>query len=1005
MLKRGQITIFMILGLVIIATFSFVMYSTSEVQRIQLQEQAEKVTADILETTALETYVTLCADKALEDGLDLIGKQGGRILPEQGGLPTVRFSGIPFGIENKTYHISYGVVRESVLGTLLFPLYPCLISENFPPAYCKFISGLPIFPSRKYKFGYSNLPPLCKTAKECGYDLLGGSMSIQEQLEYYIANKTKECVDFSPIIGFNETYNITKGNVSVNLTIGESSLTAIIDFPLVFEFQQFQPVITFSRFETSSPARLKRVYKFANDLVKKDTTKLDFEIDKDANNTAYYYQSLGINRIKNMRFYDDLVRITDNTFFSGEKFLFQFMIENRAPVLDYIAPPGPFSNNCTEFDIVLIENKSITIIPKAQDPDDDKIIFEYSEWKADYVEDFVNATKETCPRVEYDYRTIANSLWDYNPADGIAELAVTKADIGYHNFTLTAKSDDFSDWQIVRVMVDDLPEVNANVTGPYSDYPDKYSIEDPFTLIAQTTDHFSAESYTYEWILPDQVIATNKTELKLPENPNIRDIRTQIDLLGIVEGKNTFRLDVYTLDGTLISSTEVNATFNQCIPHSSADPIYPYNISNPFAAKHSCCSGFSYAGSGITCFTKTTYGSWNSFNTSRYDLEGYVSSGISNLPVKTNSIFQRTFTRSCPVDRGNVCDGSTTDDITDEKQCTQICRGPEAKYLDANSETEIPFDCFDYPSGATFDEPEGDDVICKELERRNAASPFDCEFECLSGECKEPVNCVCAHGSSACNGKTAEEISKANGFVTINACNENNQRMGCNWGCEAKSELDSPCLFLPSSGCDAHPDCEGKIPGEISMGDGGKFNRGCNDTCGEVFCNLNVFDFLDKTDYCSDDICIAGYEIDDDEGGCVFCDYGSKQQAGGTCEEACFADPECDERVPGSNFIAGKCIGCDFEGYGCDDVDDQFAIVCGEIPVAWNTPESGSAYELRIERTSEPATTCDMGAFELTYSIIDNYLIRHNGIPVPISKGMNAKQILNCRFNVEFILT
>ena len=77
--KRSQVTIFIIIGLVLFLTFIVIDYSARQVERARLETEAERIVADIQQTSAIDYYVSLCLKKVTEEGLKLMGKQGGNI--------------------------------------------------------------------------------------------------------------------------------------------------------------------------------------------------------------------------------------------------------------------------------------------------------------------------------------------------------------------------------------------------------------------------------------------------------------------------------------------------------------------------------------------------------------------------------------------------------------------------------------------------------------------------------------------------------------------------------------------------------------------------------------------------------------------------------------------------------------------------------------------------------------------------------------------------------------
>src|SRR3989344_3444288 len=81
--RKSQLTIFIILGFVIIFIFSFIIYVKMAV--LDNIEEQQPIAASF-EISSFKAFVQNCLDAALIEGLDLAGKQGGRIYDYQGGL-------------------------------------------------------------------------------------------------------------------------------------------------------------------------------------------------------------------------------------------------------------------------------------------------------------------------------------------------------------------------------------------------------------------------------------------------------------------------------------------------------------------------------------------------------------------------------------------------------------------------------------------------------------------------------------------------------------------------------------------------------------------------------------------------------------------------------------------------------------------------------------------------------------------------------------------------------
>ncbi|MBS3141646.1 hypothetical protein J4405_05905 [Candidatus Woesearchaeota archaeon] len=73
--KRGQVTVFIILGIIILAAIVLVFYLTGNTLVNQSEQKVN------IETKPLKNYVGDCLEKTGNDALNLIGKQGGVITP------------------------------------------------------------------------------------------------------------------------------------------------------------------------------------------------------------------------------------------------------------------------------------------------------------------------------------------------------------------------------------------------------------------------------------------------------------------------------------------------------------------------------------------------------------------------------------------------------------------------------------------------------------------------------------------------------------------------------------------------------------------------------------------------------------------------------------------------------------------------------------------------------------------------------------------------------------
>jgi uncharacterized membrane protein (Fun14 family) len=80
--KRGQITIFIVIGIIVLIVFVLSLYFISTISKEKAETAAEKAAAIPLETTAIRNYITSCLKDVSDKGAWIIAVHGGYIDPE-----------------------------------------------------------------------------------------------------------------------------------------------------------------------------------------------------------------------------------------------------------------------------------------------------------------------------------------------------------------------------------------------------------------------------------------------------------------------------------------------------------------------------------------------------------------------------------------------------------------------------------------------------------------------------------------------------------------------------------------------------------------------------------------------------------------------------------------------------------------------------------------------------------------------------------------------------------
>ena len=239
-MKKSQITIFIVLGIVIMIIFGLMYFVKSSTSDIALEKKINKVYGDFLTSTNIKEIVNGCLVKTTQEGVLLMGLQGGRIYDYQieGGYHINNENEVvPFNFTGRNpngtiYNVSYGIkARTTDLPHPDAPDYPyprslvekpylifepTKLYENNPYAhlfaYYKPGKGgpVPLLPDLCNKIGVNN-PNLIGAQMTCETYSYNND-SIQDYLREYLNQKLISCINFTFKVVSN--YNISSGNLS-----------------------------------------------------------------------------------------------------------------------------------------------------------------------------------------------------------------------------------------------------------------------------------------------------------------------------------------------------------------------------------------------------------------------------------------------------------------------------------------------------------------------------------------------------------------------------------------------------------------------------------------------------------------------------------------------------------------------------------------------------------------------------------------------------------------------
>jgi len=281
MLKRGQITLFIALGFVILIAFGFVFYVGGAIVDSRTSTSVSKVGRAAFMTVPIKEYIGGCLRTLSEDILfDKVGIQGGYI---------------DIGNADEWVNFDYSGLVYSVPYSLDGNIKNTLSLED-----------------------------------------------IQEDIEEYIDTEFVNCLNFNSFEG--DGYEITnEGSISTDVVINKNDISIQVKTPLIVKKEDSETEI--KDFVVNLPIRLNHVYSIADDLIEdvklngqdpENVYDLSSNCDNyDASSDADPEILIKINKIEGSD--DDLlIRILDydcyfNDAFVGhyhKPFIFQFVVKN-----------------------------------------------------------------------------------------------------------------------------------------------------------------------------------------------------------------------------------------------------------------------------------------------------------------------------------------------------------------------------------------------------------------------------------------------------------------------------------------------------------------------------------------------------------------------------------------------------------------------------------------------------------------------------------------------------
>lgn len=697
--KKAQITIFIIVGLVIVISFSLLIFMLSSSKEREAVGNIQSAIKTELDTKTVNFIAEDCLRKTLEDGILLIGERGGYFKREDFSNPQL------YGNLSPPKMSEAGTAYLIEMTEALPPWYPCPYPTE-EPLHCGYINDPLIFKDlSKIKYGAHNG--------------IAGSFIIK-QLEAYIKDKLPICTKFDQMTNITPNLRINSSVNSVKIQFTSETVLADVDYQIDIYSYGSKSDKKITKIKADIPVRLGKLYTAILELLRYDTAFLDFDMIGNPQNGTYKSIPLAFGAfggeisIKSVPLEEnaanDVFIVNESvSVIRGKPFQFKFVRQNRNPVLDLIPPAN--KSEIEKINSIKLEFLRIAQFSQSERPEDNQDILEIKARAIDPDEDLLLYT-HTQSNSPVFANWVPSTAVNYSLLDSdIQDLSMTlvDSDVGYHSIVTTASDGYLEDIQRMRIFVERLLRI-IDITYenfyPVQSSPDikkaYASIEDPFyltfnhPLMFQQSEPGIDPQYTYRLkmdnqdvlavqmghnaarkyiIFQDMAISTSQPTLAsfsindikrkylarsgvtdssarpFTHPPTqIRNISLEISTSGLIPQQKTFTFPI-----------EVK----RCLPYYTNNYAYPYqkfsktaeiskpgaydsnNNINPFMGSHDCCKTDSNKDYRIT----TREG---------YQFEGYqycfVMEYYTSRPTEQAIYFPATLAKKIDPSNGQVMD-------------------------------------------------------------------------------------------------------------------------------------------------------------------------------------------------------------------------------------------------------------------------------------------------------------------------------------------------------------
>jgi len=316
--RNAQVTIFIIVGIIILAAALSLIYFSSSLKEKKTEEiikETQKIPTDL---EPLVNYMESCIEKVTKRGFSLLGKQGGVIYRSQGG----RSLDAP---DNQigTMFLEYGA--HKVIYLIDMPIGDSIQCAPDPPQY----------PVRAGPYPYAEKPdgsPDFSEEKRYNRGNCFGKANptsinaMTKSLEVYLENNIETACNLSSFRQFS--VNAKEPDAKIEPKSGTTYI--LVSYPLTLTNINTGAETSIDEFKNTIKFSFKEICDFTDTILQADVDNPTYDIRRSVGGFKVTVMPDVYNQ-------DDVVKISSDTILlDGSPFEFVFARKNRYPILEYI---------------------------------------------------------------------------------------------------------------------------------------------------------------------------------------------------------------------------------------------------------------------------------------------------------------------------------------------------------------------------------------------------------------------------------------------------------------------------------------------------------------------------------------------------------------------------------------------------------------------------------------------------------------------------------------------